>query len=535
MLARNRISRLAAATDDVDLVRSAQRLDLIAGELQEGVMRTRMQPMEHLWSKMPRIVRDLATACGREVQLELVGGETELDRSLLEAVRDPLTHLVRNAVDHGIEPPDVRVAAGKPAKGRLTLRAVHAGGQVVIEVADDGRGIDAAAVAAKAVERGLRTPEQVASASTAELLNLLFLPGFSTAASVTNVSGRGVGMDVVRTKIEAVGGTVDVETTPGEGTVWRLRMPLTLAIIPALTVECAGRVYAVPQTSVLELVSADGRSGTSAVEHVHGAPVYRLRGRLLPLVLLGTALGVSEATQPPPGSVVLVLQVDRYRFGLVVDRVLTTEEIVVEALSARLKGVGAYSGATVLGDGELALILDLQALARRNLAGDAEAVEEDEPDVATDAGDPGEEVLVVSVDDRRVCLPSHLLTRLEPVRVDDFERVGGRDVLRYRGDILPLARVDRLIGAGDGPQEQIVVVLTRGSRTVGLVVHGIVDVERDHEADHSPVADVGLLGSTVIGGRVTERLDWQAAVRAADPTFLDDEPESADELVGAAR
>ncbi|WP_309135322.1 chemotaxis protein CheA [Cellulomonas sp.] len=534
VLARNRISRLAAAADDPDLVRSAQRLDVIAGELQEGVMRTRMQPIEHLWSKMPRVVRDLAAACGREVALDLSGGETELDRSLLEAVRDPLTHLVRNAVDHGIEPPDVRVAAGKPPKGRLALRALHAGGQVVIEVSDDGRGIDAAAVAAKAVERGLRTPEQVAAASTGELLNLLFLPGFSTAASVTNVSGRGVGMDVVRTKIEAVGGTVDVETTPGAGTVWRLRMPLTLAIIPALTVECAGRVYALPQTNVLELVAADGRSGTSAVEHVHGAPVLRLRDRLLPLVLLGTALGVSDATQPPPGSVVIAVQVDRYHFGVVVDRVLTTEEIVVESLSARLKAAGAYSGATVLGDGTLALILDLQSLARRSLLGEAEQVVEDVPeDVAV--ADPGEEVLVVSVDDRRLCLPSALVTRLEPVHLEQVERVGGRDVLRYRGEILPLTRVDRLVGAGPGGDEQIVVVVARGARAVGLVVHAVLDFDRDHAADHSPVADVGLLGSTVVGGRVTERLDWEAAVRAADPTFLDDETETSDELLGAVR
>ncbi|MBU4214762.1 MAG: chemotaxis protein CheA, partial [Actinobacteria bacterium] len=236
VLARNQITRLAQGSEEAELVRASQRLNLIAGELQEGVMKTRMQPIEHVWSKMPRVVRDLAAACGREVVLEMTGKETELDRSLLEAVKDPLTHLVRNAVDHGVEPADVRIAAGKPAKGVLSLRAYHAGGQVVVEVADDGRGIDPVKVAEAAVAKGVRTAAQVAGMSPADLLQLLFLPGFSTAEKVTKVSGRGVGMDVVRTKIEGIGGTVDVESTLGKGTVWRLRIPLTLAIMPTLTV-----------------------------------------------------------------------------------------------------------------------------------------------------------------------------------------------------------------------------------------------------------------------------------------------------------
>ncbi|NTW39277.1 MAG: chemotaxis protein CheA, partial [Cellulomonadaceae bacterium] len=256
VLARNAISRLAQA-GDIDLARASQRLSLIASELQEGVMKTRMQPIEHVWSKVPRMVRDLSGACGRQVRLEMVGGDTELDRSLLEAVKDPLTHLIRNAVDHGIESPKDRVAAGKPAQGVLTLRAYHAGGQVVVEVTDDGKGIDPDRVAAKAVEVGLRTAGQVAAMAPADLLQLLFLPGFSTAEAVTNVSGRGVGMDVVRTKIEAIGGNVDIESTVGRGTTWRLRIPLTLAIMPAVTVECAGETYAIPQVSLLELVALD--------------------------------------------------------------------------------------------------------------------------------------------------------------------------------------------------------------------------------------------------------------------------------------
>ncbi|WP_087509234.1 chemotaxis protein CheA [Cellulomonas iranensis] len=545
VLARNQITRLAAAADDVTLVRTAQRLDLVAGELQEGVMKTRMQPIEHLWSKMPRVVRDLAATCGREVQLEMSGGDTELDRSLLEAVKDPLTHLVRNAVDHGIEAPATRVAAGKPAKGVLTLRAYHAGGQVVVEVADDGKGIDPVVVGAKAVERGLRTPAQVEASAPGDLLQLLFLPGFSTASAVTNVSGRGVGMDVVRTKVEQVGGTVDVESTVGAGTVWRLRIPLTLAIMPALTVECAGDVYAVPQVNLLELVALDAQRGGTAIEHVHDAPVYRLRGELLPLVSLTGVLEIPDEATEGSSSVIAVVQADHHRFGLLVDRVLNTEEIVVKPLSARLKSIGAYAGATVLGDGRVSLILDVQAVARRALHGEVEAAAR-RAGVEEQLDHAGrEQVLVVGIGEgRHVAMPLQQVTRLEHLRTDEVERVGGREVVRYRGTILPLVRLDRMLGAyGEEVDELLVVVLTRGTRAVGLVVREIVDILEDRDDQHSDVEDMGLLGSTVLGGRVVELLDVRSAVLAADAAFYDEPAQDPDDvsavlgsdLVGAAR
>jgi len=478
-----------------------------------------MQPIEHVWSKMPRVVRDLATACGREVHLEVSGGDTELDRGLLEAVKDPLTHLVRNAVDHGIEPPDVRVAAGKPARGVVSLRAYHTGGQVVVEVADDGRGIDPLVVGAKVVERGLRTAAQVALASEADLLRLLFLPGFSTAPAVTAVSGRGVGMDVVRTKVEAVGGTVDVESAVGSGTVWRLRVPLTLAIMPALTVECAGDVFALPQVDLLELVALDDRRGTAGVEEVHGARVHRLRGDLLPLVALTEVLGVTPAAGAAEGRVVAVVQAEQ-RFGLLVDRVLSTEEIVVKALSGRLKNLGVYAGATVLGDGRVALILDVQGLARRARVTAVESGPDDAAAVTDEV--VTRQMLVVGVgEDRRVAMPLEEVARLEQLRPDQVERVGGREVVRYRGGVLPLARLDALLGvpraaAGAG---LLVVVLERDGRTAGLVVTSIVDITEDRADRHADVVDHGLLGATVLGGRVTELLDVRAAVLAADPAF----------------
>jgi two-component system chemotaxis sensor kinase CheA len=407
---------------------------------------------------------------------------------------------------------------------------------VVVEVADDGRGIDTEKVAAKALQRGLRTAEQLAVASQAELLQLLFLPGFSTAEAVTNVSGRGVGMDVVRTKIEAIGGNVDVESVVGSGTVWRLRIPLTLAIMPALTVECSGDLYAVPQVNLLELVALDGqgqRAG-SGIEYVHAAPVYRLRGELLPLVSLASVLQVDGAagdggagTVADEPAVIAVVQADHQRFGLLVDRVLNTEEIVVKPLSARLKSIGAYAGATVLGDGRVALILDVQALARRAMVGELDGMTRDQAraqELAAKASEV-EQVLVVGIGGgRRVAMPLASVARLEHVEASQVELVGGREVVQYRGTILPLARLDRILGAYGSEQsdELLVVVYSRGGRSVGMVVHEIVDIVDDDAGRHSDIEDAGLVGSTVLGDRVTELLDVRTAILAADAAFYDD-------------
>lgn len=522
VLARNAITRLADDAADIDLVRASQRLSLIASELQEGVMKTRMQPIEHVWSKVPRMVRDLAAACDRQVRLEMVGGDTELDRSLLEAIKDPLTHLIRNAVDHGIEPAADRVAAGKNAVGLLTLRAYHAGGQVVVEVVDDGKGIDPERVAAKAVERGLRTSRQVATTAPAELLQLLFLPGFSTAEAVTNVSGRGVGMDVVRTKIEAIGGTVDVESVVGRGTTWRLRIPLTLAIMPALTVECDDQRYAIPQVSMLELVALDPAStgGTGGIEHVRSAPVHRLRGELLPLVDLRDVLG-SPARDADAATVVAVLQADTLRFGLVVDRVLNTEEIVVKPLSPRLKAIGLYAGATLLGDGRVSLILDVQAIGRRCMGTDVVDTERVRTTEDARLGRETDQVLVAGIGgDRRVAIPLAAVTRLETLPAAMVEHVGGREVVQYRGAITPVVRLDRLLGSTLVDRDELtVVVSTRGERSVAIVVEEIVDIVDDDAAAHSDLGDHGLVGSTVLKDRVTELLDVRSAIAAVDPQF----------------
>lgn len=522
VLTRNQVVRRAGELQDPDLTRSAQRLNLIASELQEGVMKTRMQPIDHLWAKLPRVVRDLGAQCGKTVRLTMVGKETELDRSLLEAVKDPLTHLVRNSVDHGLERPEDRIAAGKPAEGVLTLRAYHEGGQVVVEVSDDGAGIDPDRIAAKAVEKGLRTPAQLAQMSPNDVLQLIFLPGFSTAAAVTNVSGRGVGMDVVRTNIEAIGGTIEIESVWGRGTTCRLRIPLTLAIVPALTVECAGDRYAIPQVSLLELVALDADRAADAVEDVNGAAVHRLRGSLLPLVRLADLLGV-ESDRSDGHVVIAVLQAEGRRFGLVIDRVLSTEEIVVKPLATQLKSIGTYSGATILGDGRVALILDVQALARRVLNADGQEGEQRaQSESSVEAQEESMRLLVAALGGgRRVAISLSSVTRLENFSASAVEQVAGREVVQYRGGILPLVRLGDFYGTPSDrhDDELVVVIYTVGERSVALVVDEIVDIVEDGAFLDAEVTAHGVLGSTVVRDRLVEVLDVSAAIASADPTF----------------
>ncbi len=522
VLARNQLVRGVMEIGDATLVRSAQRLGMITSELQEGIMKTRMQPIEHIGSKLPRVVRDLSNSMGKQVQLVMQGKETELDRSLLEAVKDPLTHLVRNAVDHGIEDPDRRVAAGKGPEGTLTLRAYHEGGHVAVEVADDGAGLNVERIAQKAVEKGLLRADQVPNMDRRDIMAMVFQPGFSTAAKVTNVSGRGVGMDVVKTNIENIGGAVSVDSTPGEGTVWRLTIPLTLAIIQALTVDCGDQRYVVPQVAVLELVFIDGQS--TKIEYASGAPVYRLRGKLLPLVRLDRALGLEVGADQ--GVYIMVLQADGRRFGLIVDRVLNTEEVVVKALNSRFKDIGLYAGATILGDGKVGLILDVSSLARRShLAADAERQNLEASARAAKGSGSGERLLVTAVGERRVAIPLDTVTRLEEFPRERIEHAGSREVVQYRGQILPLVRLSHLLGAyGEEPEGDTVsvVVYSEGARSVALVVDRIVDIAENSTTARRDAEEDGLVGTAVIQQRVTELLDVRRAILAADPNFYTD-------------
>src|SRR5256886_3271538 len=433
------------------------------------------------------------------------GKETELDRSLLEAVKDPLTHLVRNAVDHGIEAPEERAAAGKDPQGTLTLRAYHEGGHVTVEVADDGAGIDVPRVAQTAVDRGLISANQVAQMSQREIMMLVFQRGFSTAKTVTNVSGRGVGMDVVKTNIERIGGAVDVDSERGFGTTWRLTIPLTLAIIQALTVECAQERYVIPQVAVHELVFIDGK--TTKIEYASGAPVYRLRGKLLPLVRLDHALALPSDGRDE-GVYMVVLQADGRRFGMIVDRVLNTEEVVVKALNARFKDIGLYAGATILGDGKVALILDVASLARRSQLATTttERARTSGTDRAAGAAGSAQRVLVTGIGDRRVAIPLDTVTRLEELERSRIEHAGSRQVVQYRDEILPLVRLADLLGAipdESGDTVPVVVYSERG-RSVALVVDKIVDIVEEAGSVRGDLAEDGFAGTAVIQQRVTE-------------------------------
>jgi two-component system, chemotaxis family, sensor kinase CheA len=537
VLARNQILQFANTTEESSLLATSQRLDLITSELQEGVMKTRMQPIGNIWNKLPRTVRDLALECGKRVRVEMEGEETELDKTLIEAIKDPLTHLVRNSVDHGIERPEVRQATGKPPEGRLSLRAFHEGGQVNIEIADDGAGLNQERIRAKAIEKNLVSAEQASRMSDREIVNLVFLPGFSTAQTVTNVSGRGVGMDVVKTHIEKIGGTVDLQSKPGLGTLVRMKIPLTLAIIPALIVSSGGERYAVPQVNLLELVGLDGEQARKGIESIHGSPVYRLRGRLLPLVHLEnvlqaqahTASGSAAATS---GRVnIVVLEADGRHFGLVVDEINDTEEIVVKPLSKHLKNISVYAGATIMGDGKVALILDVLGLAQcsKILVEGRERLQEENAE-AGEAGASGKQKLVLfsGLAGARMAVPLELLARLENIPGAEVERSGNQWVTQYRGQILPLIRVSHALeerrrlppGMDMLPLPTTamlqVLVLESEQHSFGLVVNEILDIVESNLQPQSPATRVGVLHSSVIADRVTELLDVPAVLRGGE-------------------
>jgi len=530
VLARNQMLQYTSQRTDSAFLATSQRLNLITTELQGSVMKTRMQPIGNVWNKLPRVVRDLATLCGKQVRIELEGQETELDKTIIEAIKDPLTHIVRNSVDHGIESPETRTACGKPAEGCLKMRAYHEGGQVNIEIIDDGGGINAERVVQKALQRGLITGEQASRMSEHEITNLIFLPGFSTAEKVTNVSGRGVGMDVVKTNIEKIGGTVDLQSTSGTGTTLKIKIPLTLAIIPALIVSSGGDRFAIPQVSLLELVRLDGEQALREIESIHGAPVYRLRGQLLPLVFLNRELKLASAGPAATGTPavnIVVLQADGHPFGLVVDAINDTEEIVVKPLGKQLKGVTQFAGATIMGDGRVALILDVPGFAQG-----AGVLAETRSRALRDASGPARKtidtrqtlLLFDAGQGSRMAMPLALVARLEEIPRNAVEFSGVQEVVRYRGQILPLIRVARHVPAvgetGVEADPMQVVVYSENGRSVGLVVGRISDIVRVPitAKRHSP--GNGIFGSVTIQDRVVDLLDVPSLIRSADPTFF---------------
>jgi two-component system chemotaxis sensor kinase CheA len=534
VLARNQILQFNAHQEDSTLNATSQRLNLITTELQEGVMKTRMQPIGVVWNKLPRVVRDLATSFGKQIHLEMDGADTELDKTIIEAIKDPLTHIVRNCCDHGIEKPDVRVKKGKPAQGKLTLRAFHEGGQVNIEIADDGAGIDVQVLKKKAVQKGLIRVDQAERMTDREALALIFLPGFSTAAEVTSVSGRGVGMDVVKTNIEKIGGVVELVSRLGEGTTLKLKIPLTLAIIPGLVVTLlerrsvpremasGGIRYVIPQVSLLELIRLEGDSGKRQIERIHDTPFYRRRGTLLPLVYLADVLKLGNTLESNVVNIV-VLQAEDRQFGLVVDGISDTQEIVVKPLGKQLKSLNCYAGATIMGDGRVALILDVSGIAQ--LSGVVQESREKSTAEAHSREYAGSEhqafLLFRAGSFARLAVPLSLVARLEEISLSKIEHAGGKRVVQYRGRILPLASLAPILdpGAADtaGLQDPAqVVVFSKGERSIGILVDQILDIVEDQVTVRQAAARKGLIGSAVIGKKVTDLLDLHTVIQAAD-------------------
>jgi two-component system chemotaxis sensor kinase CheA len=544
VLTRNQIVQFAAAQRDSSFSSASQKLNLVTSDMREIIMKTRLQPIQNVMGKFPRMVRDLAIACEKQVRIETTGQETELDRTILEAIKDPLSHAVRNSVDHGIETAAVRLAAGKPAEGTLSLRAFHEGGQVNIEISDDGAGIDPERIRAKAIEKGLITAQQAERMSQHEIISLVFKPGFSTAAKITNVSGRGVGMDVVRTNIEKIGGTVDIQSVLGQGSTVRMKIPLTLAIIPVLIVKSAGQRFAIPQVSLLELLRLEAGRTDQAVEMVHGAPVYRLRGNLLPLLFLGRELkqnsnnansGLTNAEQ----LTIVVLQAEGQQFGLVVDEIHDAEEIVVKPLGQHLKHLTAFSGATVMGDGAVALILDIVGLAKgghlltdakKAALQDAMSARKSESQVAE--VETQEMLLFHTSNGRRTAVALSSVDRLEEFKISQFELAGQKLVVQYRDHLLPIVNLsDKFDAVKSGTENALlkVLVCSHEGERMGIIVDQILDVAQEAVSIQERWKDGQSQGSAVIQKQVTDFLDLKAMMASAHggvmfsetPSFLE--------------
>ncbi|OUW16745.1 MAG: hypothetical protein CBD18_06285 [Opitutales bacterium TMED158] len=527
VLARNQIVANTEQFDPTALQTASQRLNIITTELQEGVMKTRMQQIGSIWATLPRVVRDVSTELGKKVRLVMDGQSTELDRTVIEAIKDPLTHIIRNSIDHGIEKPETRAQRGKAEEGLLSLRAFHEGGQVNIEIMDDGGGIDLERVKEKAISQGMIGAERAAKLSPREAINLIFLPGLSSAEKVSNVSGRGVGMDVVRTNVEKTGGSIDLQTQPGEGTTIRIKIPLTLAIIPALIVSSGGNRFAIPQVSLLELVRLEGEQAESSIEMLYGVPVYRLRGQILPLAYLSNSLGLEKVVNGDDDSVnIIVLEADGRQFGLVVDEINDTEEIVVKPLSKQLKDINAFAGATIMGDGKVALILDVlgyaehsKVVSERNDRGYAQ----DERFDGSEGDGDRQSLLIFEVgSDRKMAIPLAQAARLEEFSRESIERTGSHEVVQYRGQIMTLLRVSDFLDL-DGTAEETdvvqVIVYSEDGRSVGLIVDRISDIVEESIAVQRESSSQGLVGSAVIQDKVTELLDVPDLVRRGDPSF----------------
>lgn len=527
VLSRNQLMQAVISQERMGLEAAAGDLDQVTSSLQEAIMQTRMQPIGSVFGKFPRIVRDLSSQLGKQCKIEIEGKEVEVDKTIIEAIGDPLTHLIRNSVDHGVESPEKRAAAKKNPEGTVWLRAFHKAGKVCIEIQDDGGGIDPAKLKGKALERGLISADRAEQMSDREAVRLIFHPGFSTAEKVSDVSGRGVGMDVVRTNIEKLGGNVDVDSEVGVGTNIRVTLPLTLAIIPSMIVKCGGERLALPQANIAELVRLRPGEVSSRIDRVKSAEVLRLRGALLPLVRLDKSLGMlpQDTTDQNSPMNIIVCETGQVRYGLIVDGIHDSEEIVVKPLGMHLKGCNCLAGATILGNGRVALIIDAAGIASE--AGVQLTHESNEQEESMHQGGEhqnSQSLLLFSSDPAdRFAVPMGIVARIERVRSDQIDTVGGQELLQYRGTTLPLVAVEDKLNVKARPtfERVYVIVFTLGEREVGLIAPQLEDIREvvcviDDETFREP----GVAGSLVIDDRATRLLDVFELAEVTHPQWF---------------
>jgi two-component system chemotaxis sensor kinase CheA len=508
VLTRNQLLEISRRHEDTEFKVPLQRLSNVTAELQEGVMKTRMQPIGNAWQKLPRIVRDLSGELGKQIELEMHGADTELDRQVLDLIKDPLTHMVRNSADHGLETPAERLACGKPEQGTIRLSAYHEGGHIIICIADNGRGLDTERIKAKAVASGLVTESELEKMSEAQIHKFIFAPGFSTAAAVTSVSGRGVGMDVVRTNIDQIGGTIDVKSVAGAGSSVTIKIPLTLAIVSALIVDAAGDRFAIPQLAVVELVRARANSD-HRIERIKDTPVLRLRNKLLPLLHLQKLLKIDGgADADPENGFIVVTQVGSQTFGIVVDGVFHTEEIVVKPMSTKLRHIEMFSGNTILGDGAVIMIIDPNGIAKALGTTGAAQLEIADENAAMKAAAAEQltSLLVFRAGSAQPkAVPLALITRLEEIAIEKIEKSNGRHMVQYRDQLMPLVQMDGVSLRTEGAQP--ILVFSDDGRSMGLVVDEIIDIVEERLNIEVASTHEGILGSAVIKGEATEVID----------------------------
>jgi len=515
VLSRNELLEMASRDEDSRFAAPVQQLSRVTAELQSAIMKTRMQPVGSAWGKLPRIVRDIARETGKKIELDMKGAGTELDRQLVQALQDPFTHMVRNSADHGIESPEVRRSRGKPAVGRIVLNAYHEAGHVIVEIIDDGNGLDVVEVRATAIERGLVRREVADGMTDSEILNFIFEPGFSTATSVTHISGRGVGMDVVRSNIERVGGAVELHSVGGQGCLVRVRLPLTLAIVSSLIVRARGELFAFPQASVMQLIRLSEEQ-LARFDTLNNALLYRLRDDLIPVVNLADALKLA-GDDTDAVSTLVICQAGASRFGIIVNDVEDTQEIVVKPVGRLIRSVGCYAGCTILGDGRVVMIIDPAALAVRTGTQMASATEKSDSPAVTAPVASDCMLLFGSGAGAVQAVQLSRVARLEEIPADRIEFAGGTPVVQYRGGLLPLVPANSSVTLTAG-HSHAVIVFNEGSASFGIAVGDIRDIVDEIVNLELVSTRPGILGTAVIAGAATEVLDvsyYMARARGA--------------------